>query len=187
METAIISALIAALVSAGGVIVAFVSARWQLQGRMSALEVKRQEIEKIGARLQAEAEALRQTLMRDVLGRRMHAYAALWRVFITYERNWLLEQKAFDAAWATEFLLAFNTCNAEHGVFFSEHVYRPFYEYRERLLDIVKKSKSRQPITEDDVSRLMEVSSKGIGNMTALGTAMKDDLGSYMRVDIQAG
>ena len=187
MDTAITSALIAALVSAAGVAVALMSARWQLQGKISEVEVKKQEVEKMGDRLQAEAEALRQTIMRDVLAPRMQAYAALWRVFITYERNWLIEQKTFDAAWADEFLLALNTCNAEHGVFFSEDVYVPFYEYRERLLDIVRKSNSGQAITPEDVSRLMEVSTSGIPDMTSLATAMKNDLGSYMSVVIQAG
>src|SRR5262245_57552134 len=111
METALISALIAAAVSAAGVIVALLSARWQLRGKILELELKKDEIAKVGARLQAEAEALRQTLLRDVLGRRMNAYAALWKVFITYERNWLVERKTFDRAWADEFLLALNVCN----------------------------------------------------------------------------
>jgi uncharacterized FlgJ-related protein len=187
MNPQITSALIAAGVSAAGVAVTLVSARWQLRGKMSELELKRDEVEKIGAKLQAEAEALRQTLMRDVLARRMQAYAALWRVFISYERNWLIEEKALNEEWATSFLIALNACNAEHGVFFSQNVYHPFFEYRKRLVDIVKSAKMGQSISEDDVSGLVEVSTIGIGDMKSLGGAMKDDLGSYMRVVIQTG
>jgi uncharacterized protein YajQ (UPF0234 family) len=73
MNPQITSALIAAGLSAAGVAVTFVSARWQLRGKMSELELKRDELQKIGAKLQAEAEALRQTLMRDVLARQMQA------------------------------------------------------------------------------------------------------------------
>jgi hypothetical protein len=186
MNPPITSALIAAMVSAAGVAVTLLSARWQLRGKMLELDLKKQEIEKIGAKLQAEAEALRQTLMRDVLARRMQAYAALWRVFISYERNWLIEEKALNEEWATSFLTALNACNAEHGVFFSQRVYDPFFEYRTRLMEIVRRAKMGESINQEDVDRLVEVSTNGIGQMKSLAAAMKDDLGSYMRVVIQA-
>src|SRR5262245_26378296 len=120
MEPSVTAALIAAVVSSIGAFDAYISAQWQLQGKIAEVEVKKQEVEKIGARLQAEAEALRQTLMRDVLAKRMLAYAALWRLLMTYERNRLVDEKPFDQEWAAEYLAAINACNAEHGVFFSE-------------------------------------------------------------------
>lgn len=181
----VLAAIIAAFVSALAAVLTFVAAKWQLRGKLLELDLKRNELEKVGAKLQADAEALRQTLMRDVLGKRMAAYAELWRVFITYERNWLLEQKVFDEKWALAFLLALNECNANHGVFFSEEVYRPFFEYRSRLLGLVEKAKARELISQDDIARLMEVSTRGTAGMKSLATAMKDDLGSYTRVVIQ--
>src|SRR5262249_2899395 len=140
MEPPVTAALIAAVVSTIGAVVACLSARWQLQGKIAEVDVKKQEIEKIGAKLQAEAEALRQTLMRDVLAKRMLAYAALWRLLMNYERNRLIEEKPFDQEWAAEFLAAINACNAEHGIFFSETVYKAFFEYRKRLSEILKAS-----------------------------------------------
>ena len=175
MSPQLTSGLIAAFVSLAGVLVAI----WQVQ-------LKKQEVEKIGARLQAEAEALRQTLMRDVLARRMDAYAALWRVFITYERNWEIEQRPLTAEWANEFLTALNACNAEHGVFFSQHVYVPFFQYRQILVDIARRAHSGEPLTESAIENLRKASTIGIDNYPSLATAMKDDLGSYMRVIIQA-
>jgi predicted naringenin-chalcone synthase len=186
MNPQVTAAVIAAAVSAAGVVVALLSARWQLHGKLSELELKRQELERIGATLQAEAEALRQTVMKDVLARRMNAYAALWSVFISYERNWVIEERPLDTAWAAAFLVALNACNAEHGVFFSEQVYRPFFEYRKRLIDITRRARAGKPIERKDVDALVEVSTTGMGDMKSLAGAMKDDLGSYMRVVIQA-
>jgi hypothetical protein len=187
VEASVVSALIAATVSAVGVAVGLYSSRHQLRTKMAELELKRQEIDKLGVKLKAEAEAIRQNLMRDVVAKRMSAYAALWRVFITYERNWSIEQKPFDVAWATAFLLAVNECNAEHGVFFSEAVYKPFFEYRARLVEIIGLLKAGKVVGNAELKSLTEVSSVGVpGRFSALATAMKDDLGSYMRVAIQA-
>lgn len=187
METPVVSALIAAAVSLAGVIVALYSSSHQLRTKLAELDLKRQELDTVGAKLQAEANALRQNLMRDILAKRMSAYAALWKVFISYERNWLLEQRLFDLSWAEAFLRELNACNAEHGVFFSQQVYEPFFEYRGRLLLILARLRSGKEVGQTEINGLIEVSSAGLeGKMLALGTAMKDDLGSYMKVAIQA-
>jgi hypothetical protein len=187
MDTPVISALIAAAVSLAGVAVALYSSNHQLRTKVAELDLKRQELDAIGMKLQAEADALRQNLMRDILAKRMLAYAALWKVFISYERNWLLEQRPFDLSWAETFLRELNACNAEHGVFFSQQVYEPFFEYRSRLLLVLAHLRSGNEVGEDKISSLIEVSSTGIqGKLLALGTAMKDDLGSYMKVAVQA-
>ncbi len=187
MEPPVLSALIAGVVSLGGVVVAWYSSRHQLATRLAELDLKRVELENVSKRLLAEAEALRQNLMRDILAKRTSAYAALWKVFITYERNWRLEQKSFDLAWSEAFLRELNTCNAEHGVFFSQQVYVPFFEYRRRLLEIVALLRAGRDVGQDELDTLVEISTVGIqGKLVALGTAMKDDLGSYMKVAIQA-
>ncbi|CAB1084386.1 hypothetical protein D1AOALGA4SA_11911 [Olavius algarvensis Delta 1 endosymbiont] len=181
----VLTAIIAGVVSAIGAVLALLGARWQLRGKMLELDLKKAELEKTGARLEAEAEALRQTIMRDVLVERMAAYAALWQVFITYERNWLYEHKIFDEKWASDFLHAVNSCNADHGVFFSQAVYRPFFEYRRRLLELVAKVKDGNPISNADINNLMEISTIGTTELKSMAGAMKDELGSYMRVAIQ--
>ena len=186
MEASIISALIAGVVSLVGVRVALYSSKHQLQTRLSELELKREELENVSRKLAAEADALRQNLLRDILAKRMLAYAELWKVFITYERNWLLEQKDFDLKWANSFLRELNECNAEHGVFFSERVYVPFFEYRRRLLNLVARLQGGSSVGPTEIDSLIEISSRGLpGEMAALGTALKDDLGSYMKIAIQ--
>src|SRR5918911_516740 len=137
MEATVVSALIAAAVSIVAAGLAFYSSRREFGAKLSELDLKRADLENVGKKLLAETEALRQNLMRDILSKRMAAYAALWKVFISYERNWLLEERAIDAQWASNFLRELNACNAEHGVFFSQQVYVPFFEYRQRLVGIV--------------------------------------------------
>ena len=154
---------------------------------MQELELKRQEVEAVGRRLTAEAEALRQNMMRDILAKRMAACAALWKVFITYERNWMLDHKAFDLAWVKRFTNELNACNAEHGVFFSQDVYKAFFKYRSCLYDLLERLRSNGELSEADLHGLVEISTTGIeGEVVSMATAMKDDLGSYMKVAIRA-
>lgn len=203
LQPQVIAAVIAALVSAIAAAIALLGSRWQLRGKLLELELKKQEIvgaaqtklieldlkrdelHRAAVKLQADAEALRQTLMRDVLAKRMAAYAEMWRVFITYERNWLLEAKPLDLNWARTFLLELNACNANHGVFFSEHVYVPFFEYRQRLVELFKQAERGHPITPDHVLLLTEISTTGTPQLKSLAMAMKDDLGSYRNVALQ--
>ncbi|HEV2962488.1 MAG TPA: hypothetical protein VG649_11725 [Candidatus Angelobacter sp.] len=98
MHQQITAALIAAFVSFLGVVVAIASARWTI---ISARE-----------KLLADAQALQQNLLKDVLAKRMEAYAALWKIIITYDLNWLLEGKQLDGNWSVEFLRELNACNA---------------------------------------------------------------------------
>ncbi|MGA2168844.1 MAG: hypothetical protein ABSG62_11575 [Terracidiphilus sp.] len=168
----ILSALIAAFVSVLGVIVAVVSARWSI---MSARE-----------KVRADTQALRQNLLKDVLAKRMAAYAALWRVFITYDLNWMLEGKKPDQNWVAEFLHELNECNADHGVFFSQSVYLRFVEYRACLADIAQRSRNGEEISLRDVDRLVALAA-GTDGKPGLATALKDDLGSYVRIHLQAG
>jgi hypothetical protein len=209
VETTIFAAVIAGSVSllaaAAGACVAYISASWTAKLKLqeldfastakkrelevtwelkqTELELKKVEIERLGDKLRAEAEQLQQTVMRDVLASRMKAYAALWRVMITYERNWVLEGKQLDAKWAGEFLVTFNACNAEHGVYFSEAVYTPFFRYRDELTALVARTKAGETLAAKDLSGLVMVSSSMPGNLAA---AMKNDLGSYIRPVLRA-
>ena len=63
----------------------------------------------------------------------------------------------------------------------------PFFEYRRRLQAVVARLRAGQQAGQEELDSLMEISTVGIpGKLLALGTAMKDDLGSYMKVAIQA-
>jgi hypothetical protein len=172
MNPLVTAALISAGVSLLGVFGATASARWTIA---SARE-----------KLLADAQALRQNLLKEILARRMEAYSALWKVLITYDLNWRLEGKTLDGDWSAAFLRKLNTCNAEHGVFFSESVYKPFVEYRACLVDIVERSRKTQEISEQEVQRLATLST-GTAGRPGLATALKDDLGSYVRIDLQLG
>ena len=165
MESPVAAALIASVVSALGVLVSLASARWQL------LENQR--------KLKADYEVMRQTMLGDVLARRMDAYAALWRVLVTYDLNWRLEGERQDAEWAVQFLRALNECNAQHGVFFSQPVYEAFGAYRACLADIRTKMHASTDLQPGDLERLI-VLATGTKGKLGLATAMKDDLGSYI-------
>jgi hypothetical protein len=190
VETPIASALIAAAVSLVGVGVAFYTSRHQVRTKFEELDLKRRELDTAAAKIKAEAEALRQNMLRDIVEKRMTAYAALWKVFMTYERNWYYEQRTFDKKWSTKFLAELNLCNAEHGVFFSEFVYAPFFQYRERLLKLRAHLEAGNEVGPDELQSLFEVSSSGVEindvKIPALAVAMKDELGSYIRVALQA-
>jgi hypothetical protein len=165
------SAIIAAVVSFVGVIVSVFSARWTI---MAARE-----------KLRSDAQALQQNLLKEVLAKRMAAYAAVWKVIITYDLNWSLEGKQADHPWITEFLHELNECNSDHGVFFSESVYTHFNEYRACLVEIAQRSKEGETIPPRDVLRLTALL-RGEGR-PGLSTVLKDDLGSYIWNIMQAG
>jgi hypothetical protein len=187
MDAPIISALIAGAVSLAGASLTLNQSKRNLAAKLAELDLKREELQSLGKRLVAESEALRQNIMRDILAKRMSAYAALWKVFITHERNAILERKSLDLAWAEAFIRELNICNADHGVFFSQQVYAPFFEYRRRLLEIAERLRSGHAIGPPEIDSLVECSSKGVQDkMLSLATAMKDDLGSYMKVAIQS-
>jgi hypothetical protein len=179
------AALAAVTISAIGVTVTFLSSRWQFAQKAKELELKQAELDKVGIKLQAEAFSLQQNFMKDVIARRMNAYAAVWRVIIEFGLNWKIEGKSIDNDWATEFLLALNKCNAEHGVFFSEDVYRSFFAYREVLIDIVKRTREGGEVSEAEVDVLTVISTKGLPGMKSLAGALKDDLGSYLALAIR--
>ena len=186
MESKVSSALIAVIVSAAGILVSFLTARWQVKQKSLELDLKQKELDRVGDKLRAEGYALRQMIMKDILARRMDAYAPLWKVIMTYGRNWAVENKVVDSNWANEFLSALNTCNAEYGVFFSENVYQPFFAYRKRLSEIANRGKSGETISRRDLLELEKISTQGLADTKTLAGAMKDDLGSYIDVVIQA-
>jgi hypothetical protein len=105
---------------------------------------------------------------------------------VTYDLNWGLEGKQFDRSWSLEFLRELNACNAEHGVFFSQPVYERFAEFRTFLADTTKHSKQGEEISEDD-RRGLEEQLFSTTKKSGLGTVLKDDLGSYIQINLKVG
>jgi hypothetical protein len=171
MAPQVASALIAAVVSFLGVIVSVFSARWTITAARE--------------KLRADAQALQQNLLKEVLAKRMAAYAAVWKVIITYDLNRGYEGKQADHKWITEFLHELNECNSDHGAFFSQSVYEHFHEYRACLVDIAQNSREGEMIPPKDVLRLNALL-LGEGR-PGFSTVLKDDLGSYLRIGLQVG
>jgi hypothetical protein len=151
---AIVSTAVAAVV---GVITAVLTVRWQYRAKLIELE---------------------QTQLKEVLLRRLDAYARLWQLLLSYGRNWEIEGKQRDAGWAKEFLQRLNACNAEWGVFFSQAVYEKFHEYRTALTAIESKLAAGNTVPEAEFHRLTAIST-GNDRVLGLGTQLKADLGSY--------
>jgi len=172
MHPQIIAALIAGVVSLIGGLVTIAVARWTLASARN--------------KLLADIQALRQDLFKEVLGKRMNAYAALWNTIITFDLNWLLEGKSVDAKWSSAFLRELNSCNAEHGVFFSQSVYEHFVKYRRCLVEIDTRARAGQSITHEDLGKLEQLSA-GANHQPGLATALKDDLGSYISHNLRFG
>jgi hypothetical protein len=194
MNPQVTAALVAGLVSLLGVVAAVASARWTnkaarqrlLADATLARERLFAEAKLAREKLLADAEALRQNLLRDVLAKRMAAYAAIWKVVITYDLNWVLEGKRLDGSWSVEFLRELNVCNADRGAFFSEFVYKHFAEYRACLANIANGSRRGEEVSAQDVQRLNDLV-LGTAQKPGLATALKDDLGSYLQNILKVG
>jgi hypothetical protein len=121
---------------------------------------------------------LKQMQNAEVLKKRMELYPKIWSVLLIYGRNWMLEGKETDAAWAREFLKKLNACAAECGVIFSQPVYASFFKYREALMAIERKLAAGEVVTAAEFSALERIAA-GQEGQPGLGTHLKADLGSY--------
>ena len=165
MQPEIIAALIAAIVSLAGAVVSAVVTRTQLR---------------------SERNKLRNELQKEILPHRTAAYAALWKVMITYDLNWNLEKRPLDGAWGDAFLRELNACNAQHGVFFAQPVYLCFVEYRKSLLELHRRASAGEVLQPADLNTLVKISI-GEPGRAGLATALKDGLGAYLPDDLQIG
>ena len=106
-------------------VVAYLSARWQLRAALRKIDV--------------DILSLKQAQLKDIMTKRLDAYSRLWLIVQSRTSDWRIERKAVDEKWASEFLLALNACHADYGVFFSETVYRSYFDFREKLIIVVAK------------------------------------------------
>lgn len=155
------------------------------------LGLKARELEAIAQRLRSEQEGARQLQLAEVLKKRIETYPALYEVLMVYGRNWELEGKPRDHAWADAFLRALLDVNAKTGAFFSVRVYHWFVELRALLEELRQKLAGGGVTSEADVNRLYEVirgpmKPSGDARDPGLGSYIKDELGSYVLAVVSA-
>src|SRR5262245_17044469 len=153
------AALIAAAVSILGSGLTFWAARWQVRSKLSELE---------------------QAQLKDVLAKRMEAYPRLWHVLQARVSNWRYAGKPVTGTWARELFDRLNACHAKYGVFFSEPVYRAFFDVRRAVGDLVEQYGPKDVVPAAEVAELDALwSGKGQPGLAGL---LKDDLGSYRQI-----
>jgi hypothetical protein len=149
MDDKLTTALIAAVVSGLG---SGLVARWQIRSKLRELE---------------------QIQLKDILAKRMDAYAELWSILQGQVSNWPMEGKPCDGKWALRLYVDLNACHAKWGVFFSKPVYDSFCEVRQAVFDLAKDYDLNDKVPPEAVCALDEIWS------AALAAHLKNDLGSF--------
>jgi|GEM_PF-2354635 len=183
------SALIAALISGGiailGVFASLIIARWQVNIQKKELELKAKEIDTTAKKIRSELDALQQTQFTEILKKRLDVYPKIWEIVIKYTLHWKSENKARDHQWAKDFLEQLTTFGAESGVFFSQAVYVRYSDLENVLIRIEKKMATGKNVDEFELY-IPDKIFIGENHEGGLATFLKDDLGSYRDVAIQA-
>jgi hypothetical protein len=157
---------------------------------------KREELDEqakaLAARLRMDQEGLRQVQLTEVLKKRIDTYPALYQIITVYGRNWEIQDKVRDSAWATLFLNALIDNNAGNGAFFSERVYRWYGLLRSLLENLTVALSTGREANEMEIELLYdiirgpmlseEIQALGtdINQAPGLGSYIKDELGSYI-------
>jgi hypothetical protein len=198
LQPAVVAALIAAVVSAVGLLVSLEVGRRTIdtqvklksQELQAQADLKLKELESLAAKLRVEQEGLRQAQLTEILKKRIETYPALYEILAVYGRNWEIEGKRHDHAWARAFLRVLIENNAKNGAFFSQTVYDHYSELRTALEHLTKDLASGRQATREEVDALYEII-RGVtlpsGERAAgLGTYIKDELGSYITTVVSA-
>jgi hypothetical protein len=202
---AAVAALLAALVSLLAALASLSLGRRQLQAAARQLDVqvklkikeldeqarlKRKELEADATRLRAESEVARQQQLTEVLKKRIETYRALYEIVSVYGRNWQIEGKPRDQAWAAAFLKALIHNNATNGAFFSRRVY-DWYGRLRQLLEQLSADLAGRMATDQEIACLYDIIRGPVGpsgstRLPGLGSYLKDELGSYVTVIVSA-
>lgn len=187
MDSAVISAIIAAVVATLGVIASVISARRSLNIQAKDLELKAKELDATAQKLAGDLESVRQSQFAETLRKRADYYPKLWSAIRAYTTNWDDNHKPKDSVWVKDFLAALNQVDTEGGVFFSQAVYERFHELQLFLFTL------KERLSESDnkvvgLSDLGHIDSifRGRPGSPGLAAFLKDDLGSYRDLSIQA-
>jgi hypothetical protein len=133
-----------------------------------------------------EQEALRQAQLSEILRKRIDVYPSLYEIISVFGRNWEIEGKARDQAWAKAFLKALIDNNAKNGAFFSERVYK-WYGFLRTFLESSSNALIDREATNAEIDLLYDIirgpaykNDGSISRLAGLGTYIKDELGSYV-------
>ena len=141
---------------------------------LSNIEMKNRELKES---YQQNQESLTGGALSALTLKRIELYPKLWRVIITYGKNWKFNGNVHDGEWANKFLKEINDCNCECGVYFSKDVYLSFHKLRSKLHEI------SALCGKDDWLSDMQINEVNIllyGDKEAgLCALLKDDLGNY--------
>jgi hypothetical protein len=207
------AALVAALVSALGVLVSAVTARWQAALKLKELEdtarrfdkdldarlgTARQDLdarikiarEEIDTRLKTAREdiatrneAARQTQMTEVLKKRIETYPELYRIISAYGRAWELSDRPWDLEWCETFLSDLLRNNEKNGAFFSNKVYESYGDLRGHLESLRSRLRHGGHVTDEDIEKLYAIIR---GPIKPSGDSRGPGLGSWMKNELGA-
>lgn len=194
MEASIIAAIISAIVATLGVFVSIRSLRWNMNLKTKELDLKNNEltlkVKEYSASTQElanDVEAIRQSQFSETIHKRTEIYPLLWSTIREYTTNWDDEHKYRDLLWVKEFLAKLNQVDSIGGVFFSQAVYERFhtlqlflFQLKEQLTKSETKAVNLQDLEHIDTIFRGQPGSPG------LAAYLKDDLGSYRDLSIQA-
>ena len=191
MDSTIVSAIIAALVTTLGVIVTYFSTKQQLKLKLKEINLKQEELnlerkklESIGNDLQKEMATLHQNQLQDVLKKRIEVYPHLWEVVTVHWQHFDNNKK--DINWCKTFINELERCNEQYGVYFSQAVYEQYHTFYMELKKIMLNLETFGGIIDNnDISTidLLWYGNEKYG--LGLASQLKNDLGSYKIALIQ--
>jgi len=197
MDGAIVAANISASVAVVGVIVSIWSTqrKVRLETRKVRLETRKLNLEANTKahnlvldiqKLQKDFETIRQAQFSETLRKRLDSYPKVWGVIHNFTINWN-EDSPRDLHWVESFLTSINQVDTEYGVFFSEAVYQRFRQLQDLLFEM-KQRLSKNPTKPVSFVELKMVDTifRGSPRTPGLAAFLKDDLGSYRDLSIQA-
>ncbi len=167
-----------------GVVVSIFATRWSIKLSTREIDIKAKEVDTTLRKLEAEFEAIRQAQFSETLRKRSEYYPKLWSCIREFTTNWD-SNKPKDSRWVKAFLSALNNVDAEGGVFFSEAVYERFHELQYLLYSLEASYPPAKKISIDYLEKI-DLIFRGGNGKTGLATYLKDDLGSYRNISIQA-
>jgi hypothetical protein len=159
-------------------------ARIKAQELDTQARLKARELESLAAKLRMEEEGLRQAQLTEILKKKIETYPALYKLISIYGRNWGIEAKPRDHAWASAFLKALVENNAKNGAFFSQRIYEQYGKLRTALEHLTHSLAQGREATEREMAEIFDIirgTTLSSGERAAgLGTYIKDELGSYV-------
>jgi uncharacterized membrane-anchored protein YhcB (DUF1043 family) len=181
----------AAISSVVGLVVAWLTARWQARLKLRELDeqsrLKRKELDDIVERfetdLNARMETARQEQMAEILKKRAETYPKLYEITAKYGRSWELRGKPRNLQWCDDFLEDLLINNEQNGAFFSNTVYRWYGDLRDHVVSIRDKLSDGGSASDDDVRILYDIIR---GPMIPGKPVRSPGLGSYIKNELGA-